>query len=138
MGANAELVRRWFEDVWNQGRAESIDELLAPDAVIHGLVTGDLVGTKAFRAFHALFRAAFYDIEVTVEKTIEEGDSVTAWCRAAATHRETGKKVAFSGAIFGDFRDGKLQEGWNCWDFLGLLIQLGAVDTEAVGPLLGA
>ncbi|MEE8522786.1 MAG: nuclear transport factor 2 family protein, partial [Thermoanaerobaculia bacterium] len=70
MGANAELIRRWFEEVWNQGRAESIDELLAPDAVIHGLVTGDLVGLQAFRAFHVLFRAAFYDIEV-IERPAE-------------------------------------------------------------------
>ncbi len=38
----------------------------------------------------------------------------------------------------GVVRDGMLQEGWNIWDFLGLLTQLGAVDPETVGPLLGA
>ncbi len=138
MGANADLIRRWFEEVWNHGRAEAIDELLAPGAVIHGLVPGDLVGLEAFRAFHTLFRSAFYDIDVKVDRTVEDGDRVSAWCRASAVHRETGKSVAFSGAIFAEFRDGKLQEGWNCWDFLGLLFQLGAVDVEEVGQMLGA
>ena len=38
--ANKALVRRWFQEVWNEGRAEVIDELLAEDAVIHGLVDG--------------------------------------------------------------------------------------------------
>jgi ketosteroid isomerase-like protein len=138
MGANADLFRQKIEEAWNQGRAEALDELLAPDAVIRGLVTGDLVGLPAFKAFYTLFRAAFYDIDLSVERTIEEGDLVSLWCRAAGVHRETGKSVVFSGSICGEFRDGKLQEGWNCWDFLGMLIQLGAVDAEAVGPLLGA
>jgi hypothetical protein len=32
------IQRRWFEEVWNQGREATIDELLAPDVVGHGLV----------------------------------------------------------------------------------------------------
>ena len=27
------ILHRWFEEVWNQGRAELIDEMIAPDAV---------------------------------------------------------------------------------------------------------
>ncbi len=26
---------RWFEELWNQGRLETIDELMDPDCVIH-------------------------------------------------------------------------------------------------------
>jgi hypothetical protein len=37
------LARRWFEEVWNQRRADTIDEMLAPDAVSH-LETGLLRG----------------------------------------------------------------------------------------------
>ena len=32
--ANKAFAKRWFEEVWNQGRKETILELLAPDAVI--------------------------------------------------------------------------------------------------------
>jgi hypothetical protein len=31
---NEQLVRRWFEEVWNQGRVEAIDELLAEDVIL--------------------------------------------------------------------------------------------------------
>jgi hypothetical protein len=40
-------VRRWFEEVWNKGRADAIEEMLAEDAVIHGL--GDPVYASANR-----------------------------------------------------------------------------------------
>ena len=34
---NKALVRRWFEEVWNKGRAEAIDEMFAKDGIAHGL-----------------------------------------------------------------------------------------------------
>ena len=138
MGESGDVTRRWFEEVWNQGRVEAIDELLTPDATIHGLAPGELTGPEAFRAFHASFTANFSDIHVTVERTLEDGDGVSALCSVVATHRDSGKAVAFSGAVMGTVRDGRLHEGWNSWDFLGLLTQLGAVDADAVAPLLGA
>ena len=36
---NAEqLMRRWFDEVWNQGRESSISELMADDSIFHGIV----------------------------------------------------------------------------------------------------
>ena len=59
MGVNADPLTRWFDEVWNRGNADTIDELLAPDATLHGLAPGDLTGPGAFRAFHASFTATF-------------------------------------------------------------------------------
>ena len=50
------------EEVWNQGNSNVIDELLADDGVIHGLVDGNgnpVTGLKAFHEFHNQFRGAF-------------------------------------------------------------------------------
>ena len=43
---NATLIRQWFEEVWNKGRVEAIDAMLAADYVTHGLGMdgGDLRG----------------------------------------------------------------------------------------------
>jgi hypothetical protein len=30
---NIQLMRRWFQEVWNEGRMETIYELLSPDGV---------------------------------------------------------------------------------------------------------
>lgn len=35
--ANKAIVRRWFDEVWNQGRVDVIDELMDAYAVFHGL-----------------------------------------------------------------------------------------------------
>ena len=34
---NKDLIRRWFEEVWNKGREEAIDEMFAADGIAHGL-----------------------------------------------------------------------------------------------------
>ena len=34
---NKALIHRWFEEVWNKGREEVIDELFAADGIAHGL-----------------------------------------------------------------------------------------------------
>ena len=40
---NKEIVRRWFEEVWNKGHADTIDELFAENGIAHGLSDASLV-----------------------------------------------------------------------------------------------
>jgi len=90
------LVRRWFEEVWNKGRADAIPEMLAEDAVVHGLsedAAKPLRGPAGFLPFHAQFREAFPQIEVIVEDTIAEGDKVVARCSVKGKH--TGDSLGF-------------------------------------------
>jgi hypothetical protein len=44
------LVRKWFDEVWNNGRATLIDEMLTEHAVVHGLGP-DLHGPAEFKAY---------------------------------------------------------------------------------------
>jgi len=32
---NKALIRRWFEEVWNKGRADAITELFAAEGIAH-------------------------------------------------------------------------------------------------------
>ena len=43
---NAAIVRRWFEEVWNQGREAAIDELMAQDAAVHGVAVLEALGAS--------------------------------------------------------------------------------------------
>ena len=36
---NKEVLRRWFEEVWNKGRAEAIEEMFDENGIAHGLST---------------------------------------------------------------------------------------------------
>jgi steroid delta-isomerase-like uncharacterized protein len=128
---NVEVARRWFDEVWNGRRAETIHELLLPDSVGH-LENGDVVGPHAFAAVHAEFLKAFPDLQVTVEDTVAEGDRVVVrWSLSARHHGHglgkaaTGKEVKCRGMTWMRLRDGKLVEGWDAWNLGGMMGRLG-------------
>ena len=135
--ANKALVRRWFEEVWNQGRADAIAEMLADDAVVHGLSdnpANPLKGPEGFLPFHAKFREAFPAIEVVVEDAIAEGDKVAARCSVRGKHEghslgfdATGATAEFDGIAILRVKDGKFVEAWNNFDFMKMYRQLGAI-----------
>jgi len=137
--ANKALVRRWFDEVWGQGRVAAIDELLARHGVVHGLGP-DAQGVEAFKLFHAAYRSAFPDITIRVEDVVAEGQLVAARWSGAGTHRgddlgfpATGRQVRFSGMVFVRVENGQFVEGWNAFDQLGMLQQLGIVNSPPAG-----
>jgi hypothetical protein len=66
---NAAILRRWFDEVWNQGREQTIDELFATDGIAHGLTDAAEThrGPAAFKPFWAQLRGAFPDIQFTID-----------------------------------------------------------------------
>ena len=135
--ANKALVRRWFEEVWNKGRTEAIDEMFAADGIAHGLsddAGAPMKGPPDFKPFHQTFRGAFPDVEVIVEDIIAEGDKVAARCSVRAKHTgdhlgvaATNAPVDFSGMTIVRIKDGKIIEGWNNYDFLKMNQQIGII-----------
>ena len=141
---NKALVRRWFEEVWNKGRAEAIDEMFAEDGVAHGLADdpgAPLRGPTGFKPFFRRFREAFPEMEVVVEDTVSEGDKVAARCTIRGRHRgdtlgfkATDSPVEFEGICIVRLRGGKIVEAWNNFDFMSMFRQLGALRIEAAPP----
>jgi steroid delta-isomerase-like uncharacterized protein len=133
--ANKALIRRWFEEVWNKGRAEAIKEMMAEDCIIHGLSEdGQPMNRETFFAFHSKFREAFPGIEVVVEDAIAEGDSVAARCSVRGKHegeslgfKATGATAEFDGIGIARVKDGMFVEVWNNFDFMKMYKQLGAI-----------
>ena len=130
---NKTLVQRWFSEVWNEGRADAIDEMLADDAVIQGL-GANLQGPAEFKRFHSAYRNAYPDVTIDVDDLVAEGDMVAVRWSAIGTHRgdglgfpATGRRAQFTGMVFVRIKEGKLVEGWNNFDQLGMLQQLGIV-----------
>ena len=134
---NKALVRRWFEEVWNNGDDKTIDELLTDRTVIHGL-GDDLRGPSGFKPFHAAYRNAFPDVKIQIARMVAEDDLVAVHWNATATHSGDGlgfaatrRPVTFSGMAIARFEGTKLVEGWNNFDQLGLLQQIGVVSLPA-------
>ena len=80
------LVRQWFREVWDEGREETIDRLLSPDAVVHGLSGPggpDMIGPEQFKPVFHTFREALGDLTIDVE--------ATAFRAIAMTHEGDGQ-----------------------------------------------
>jgi steroid delta-isomerase-like uncharacterized protein len=134
---NKALIRRWFDEVWNKGRAAAIPEMFADNAIAHGLSedpANPLRGPAGFLPFHAQFREAFPDIEVVLEDQIAEGDMVATRCSVRGKHTgdslgfaATQAPVDFTGVTITRIKEGKIVEAWNNFDFMKIYRQLGAI-----------
>ena len=133
--AKVTLLHRWFDEVWNQGRAEAIDEMFACEGIAHGLTDesgNDLCGPEGFKPFFMNFRSSFPDLQVTIEDTLVDGDMIAARCTVRGVHSGDGlglaathQPVEFTGMTIVRVKDGKIVEAWNNFDFLGMYQQLG-------------
>jgi steroid delta-isomerase-like uncharacterized protein len=117
---NKALMRRWFEEVWNKGREDAIDEMFAADGIAHGLADetgGPLRGPDGFKPFFRKFRDSFPDIEVIVEDMIAEDDKVASRCRLRGKHSgdalgfaATARPIEITGIAITRLKDGKIVE----------------------------
>jgi steroid delta-isomerase-like uncharacterized protein len=134
---NVALMRRWFEEVWNQGKVETVNELLAEDAV--GVGQGEpgveIHGPSDFIPFVQRIRGAFPDVKVTIEDAFGVRDKVVLRWSATMTHQgdhlgmpASGKPVRITGMTMVRIRDGKIVEGWDNWDQLAMMQQIGAYE----------
>lgn len=114
-----ELARRWFEEVWNERREATIEELLSPESVCFG-ESGPVIGHVQFRQqMYAPLLAAFPDVRVAIDDILGVGDQAVVRWTATGTHTgtglgsaPTGKPVTFQGITWIHARDGKLLQGW--------------------------
>jgi predicted ester cyclase len=128
------VVRQWFQEVWNEGKEESIERLMAADALAHGLGPEPIRGPAAFKPFWHAFHDALSDLQIDVTHTTTEGDIVVAHCHVTGRHTgdslgpsATGLPVDFWGFARCRVANGQIVEGWNTFDFLTFYQQLGVV-----------
>jgi len=129
------VIRAWFKEVWDEGNEDAIDRLMAPDAIAHGLGADSIRGPEAFKPYVRTMRQALGDLEIEVAQTLTEGDRVAAYCHVIARHAgelfgvaPSQRPVDFWGVTIARVRDGRIVEGWNCFDFLRMYQQMGWVN----------
>jgi steroid delta-isomerase-like uncharacterized protein len=137
---NKALARRSVEEIWNQGKLEVINELVAEGATFHdpNVPGGKFTGPPGFKQFVEIYRGAFPDVPFTINDQIAEGDKVATPWSATGTHKgalmgiaATNKRSTVTGTDIARYADGKLVEEWLSYDMLCMLQQLGVVPTLA-------
>jgi steroid delta-isomerase-like uncharacterized protein len=138
---NTALVERFFEEVWNKGNLDLVDELFTPDFEEHNAPPGAMRGHKGYKASVNMFRSAFPDIKFSLDQVLAEDHRVALRLTGRGTHKgnfmgipPSGKQVTFSGMTFIHIKDGKFSDRWGISDMPGLLMQLGGGKMPAMPP----
>ena len=120
---NKAVVRRLWEEVWNQNDVAVCDEIFDAEYADHE------------RSFVPVLRAAFPDLHFRIEDMVAEDDRVVTRHRLTGTHRgefmgipATGRAVSVQGIWIHRLKEGRIVEGreWGAFDRLTMLEQLGA------------
>lgn len=140
MGANADLARRWFKEVWNAPRRDAtIDELMSPDCQIFGVNADGPIGREDLKAIRSHVISRVPDVAIEMTHVYDLPTGVAFHGRVTGVHGETGSRIDFSGSAIIEIRDGQVCQSHETWDFLGMMDQIGAVDRGAVArELTGA
>lgn len=125
------LVRRFYEELWNQWNYSIVGDVLTPDVAFHGSLGVHKNGHEGFIQYAELVRGAFPDFTNTIEDLIAEGNKVAACLTYRGTHlgeifdiEPTGRAIRYIGTAIFVFRDGLISNAWVLGDRLELMQQL--------------
>ena len=133
---NKTTVRRVFDEVINERHFEVLDELVAPDFVLHSAVLGEVKGGAAYKQSVLALLDTSADLRAMVEDVIgAERDMVVARVTYRGTdtggflrgHAATGQAFEFTAIYLWRLYGGRLTELWQEADRVRLLQQLGVL-----------
>ena len=143
--ANKEIVRRFYEEVFNQRNVDAfaerslweIDELVHPEFTNHDPTPAASRDPESMKQFIHILTQAFPDHHHAIEDLIAEGDKVTMRCTLTGTHQgrfpgflempPTGKSICQRQIHILRVQDGKVAEHWVIRDDLAMMQQLGLI-----------
>lgn len=130
---NTAIIRRFYEEVYNQGREDVLDEIISSDYLDYGHNPPGrgIDGAKAdFRSGQGIFG----NVHFTHHNLIALGDQVVVRWTGSLTHTgkfmgvaPTGKTIDLTGISIYRLANGKLTETRNAVNWLTLLQEIGAV-----------
>ncbi|WP_161974587.1 ester cyclase [Piscinibacter terrae] len=130
---NRELVTRYFEEVWNQGQLDLLDELMAPDYINHSSSTPNpRPGPADLKPIVAEMRRGIPDLHYDILDMVVAADKVAVHLRMTGTHTGTlfkmqpqGRRIDVRQMQIEWIRGGRIAQHWRLTDDLALLRQIG-------------
>jgi predicted ester cyclase len=81
-------VRRFYDEVWNHGQVELVDDLNAPSYQDRTPAPGLPPTSEGVKHLVAMYRTAFPDVHFTVDEVLVEGDrvAVLSWLLVSSAY----------------------------------------------------
>lgn len=117
---NKQLVRRYYEEVWNQEKLDVVDELFASDYCTHNPLPGRSSGREGVTELVSALRASTPNLRCGVEYMVAEGDKVAARITLRGTCESQVDGISLPGQLtisaLNVFRvkKRKIVEQWSC------------------------
>lgn len=131
---NKALVRRYYDEVFNQRDVDLVDQLAVDDYVEHDPFPGQGDGRDDLKARVQLILDAMRPLRFEVQDVVAEGDTVVVrWVQRGTQSGSfmgippTGREFTIAGIDIHRLRDGRMAEHWHVVDLFALLQQLGAI-----------
>lgn len=123
-------IERIYQAI-NSEDLDALDGLFSDDYLDHA--EGHR-GVEPFKQQMRMFRAAFPDLCVSIDDTVEAGDRIATRTTVTGTHTgdlmgipPTHRHVVVSAVDIARFVDGKAAERWGGLDTFSLMVQLGVI-----------
>ena len=137
---NKEIARRFYEECWNQGKLERLEQFISKDCRYHDPVFPSLApGVDSLKRHITMCRSAFPDLRFSLDDMIAERDEVVVHWTAHGTQEgqflgvaATRKIASVSGTSIYRIKNQKMVEQFVDWNLLTLLEQLGAATAPKV------
>jgi predicted ester cyclase len=131
--ATKALYRRAWQELMNQRNLAIVDELFAPNYVLHD-PHAPLTGREALARFTTALHRGFSDLRLTLDDLLAEGDRVVQRFTLTGTHTGDflglspgGTRLTLTGLALGRITYGQIVEEWRGADWLSWYQQLGLV-----------
>jgi steroid delta-isomerase-like uncharacterized protein len=129
------LITRYFDEVWNQGHLDALDELLTPDYLNHNPSTPNPPrGPGGLKPIVAAMRDAVPDLHYHILEMVVAAGKVAVFVHVTGTQTgplfglpATGKRIDVRQMQIEWLKDGRIWQHWRVTDELTLLRQIGAV-----------
>lgn len=133
---NKQLVERYFNEVWNKGHVEVLDELLSQDYINHTpSVPNPPKGPGGLKPIVNAIRKAFPDLHYTLKDVIATNNRVVARVVMTGTQTDTlfgipptDKQVNVNQINIEEIVNGKIAAHWRVTDELTMMKQLGVIE----------
>lgn len=131
MTATVDIVRRFYEEIWNLGNLDVIPEICHREIAFRGSLGHTKSGHEGFADYVRYVRNALDDDECHIEETVSEGQHVFARMLFVGIHNHeflgnvaTRKTVKWAGAALFTIENDLIRELWVLGDLHGLVGQL--------------
>jgi predicted ester cyclase len=143
-----DLIRRFFEDLFNRTDLDCADDIASPTYIEHAIAPfgqeapGIVAGPEHLRNASTWLHTQFPDIHMTIESIVEEDDLVAVRVLAEGTNLgrlngvvpPTGRRFSATQSHWFRVEDGRLAEHWATREDLPTMIQLGVINPPGPPP----